>query len=160
MALYEIPLTRNRTALVDREDYDTINKHKWYCSTLGYAVRNYIKRNGSRGILYMHREILGVLDGRSVDHINHNTLDNRKGNLRFANKSKNGMNRQINSNNTTGYKGVTFRKDTGKYRAHITKDGKRNWLGQYRTIEEAARAYNEKAIELFGEFTKLNIIDK
>lgn len=156
--LYQVPLTKGKVALVDKEDYEEVSKYNWYCSTLGYAVRNYKKRDGSRGKKFMHREILRAPKDKNIDHVNHNTLDNRKDNLRFANKSKNGMNRQVNSNNTTGYKGVILRKDTKKYRAHITKNSKRYWLGQYETVEKAAKAYNKKAIELFGEYAKLNIL--
>ena len=89
-----------------------------------------------------------------VDHINHDPLDNHRHNLRLATRSQNAANVGPYANNTSGYKGVDF--NQGKWRARITQHGKRHFLGTFDTAEEAARAYDSKALELFGEFASLN----
>ena len=118
--------------LIDNEDVDKVKHIKWNYSH-GYAsCRN--KRTKS---LMMHRRILDT--DQFVDHINHNTLDNRKCNLRIVNKSQN----QMNSN----YKGVHCRKD-GRFMAHIKKRGIMVNLGVYEDIEEAywVRWYAERLV--------------
>lgn len=158
MALYQdIKLTRGKVALVDKSDYKYLSQWKWFCDAQGYASRNE-KIDGKRTKVRMHRVIAKTPEGMCTDHINGNRLDNRKINLRVVNKSQNGMNRNCNFKTVTGYKGVTRRADTGKYRAYITKEGKRIWLGQFNTAYEAAQSYNNAAIEMFGEYSKLNVI--
>ena len=108
----------------------------------------------------MHRVVLQRVVGRPltrddiVDHINHNGLDNRRPNLRLATRSQNAANLGPYANNTSGYKGVDFNR--GKWRARIREGGVRYFLGYFETAEDAARAYDTKAHELFGEFASLN----
>ena len=90
---------------------------------------------------------------------NKNPSNNSWNNLRQANKSENNINRKIQANNTTGYKGVSYRKDRNKYQARIFKDNIKYSLGCFKTAKEAALAYNAKAIELHGEFATLNVIE-
>jgi hypothetical protein len=89
-----------------------------------------------------------------VDHINENKSDNRICNLRQANRSQNMFNRGRNKNNTSGFKGVIFCKDTGRWRAQMSIYGKSVNIGRFDTKEDAANAYLEKAKELRGEFAK------
>jgi hypothetical protein len=92
-----------------------------------------------------------------IDHANGDTLDNRKVNLRICTRADNKRNRGIPSNNTLGYKGVALTKSKKRYMARIGSGrGKHMYLGTYDTIEEAARAYDAKAKELFGEYAYLN----
>lgn len=91
-------------------------------------------------------------EGLVVDHINGNKLDNRRSNLRICTQSQN-----LNGRNTNkGYIGVSWDKFRGKWKANIGKDYQKIFLGRFDTAEEAARVYDEKAVELFGEFARLN----
>ena len=97
-----------------------------------------------------------------VDHINKNTLDNRKENLRLVNGSQNQANRSANSSNTTGLKGVRIAKDGKNFTARLALRKpvrKEIYLGYFKTPEEAAAAYNKEAVINFGKFAQLNDID-
>lgn len=145
----QIPLTKGKVAIVDDEDYERLSKYKWHYSGR-YARRTIM---GFKKIS-MHQDILGTYNG-VADHINGNRLDNRKQNLRVCSHAGNAMNRKvIAKNNTSGYKGVRF--EYKKYRASIQYKGKRIHIGLFETAEEAARAYDKKAKELFGEFARTN----
>jgi hypothetical protein len=115
---------------------------------------------GKRKTVYIHRLVTNAPDGLFVDHISGDVLDNRKENLRFCNNQMNSFNRK--STNATGYKGVYKSKDKkytkDRYLAYINLNYKRINLGSYDNAEDAARAYNEKAKELFGEFARLNVL--
>lgn len=115
--------------------------------------------NSKPTVIRMHREILGLKpgDGLVADHINQNTLDNRRQNLRISNKQLNGMNRPGN-NPRSGFKGVTF--SYGKWNASISIKGKRLNLGYFKDKVEAAKFYDKKAKELFGEHAYLNFGEK
>lgn len=105
---------------------------------------------------YFHRLILNAPKHLWVDHINGNTLDNRRCNLRLVTPTQNAFNRQKHIVKTSKYKGVSFCKLTQKYRAYISFNGKRLDLGRHVTAELAAQAYNQKALELSIDFYKLN----
>ena len=155
----EIPLTQGKVAIVDDEDYEYLRQFKWYAQWDGwnwYAKRNVIV-NGKQKTILMHRVIMGVPNGRHTDHINHNGLDNREINLRICTAAGNQHNTGKQRNNTTGYKGVVI--TCGKYiKAQISNNGKRIHLGLFKTLEEAAKAYNEAAIKYHGEYAQLNEI--
>lgn len=149
------------TTLIDAEDYDRISKYSWYARQDGnvwYVQCNYTNQLGKRTTFRLHREILNAPQGISVDHIDGNGLNNVKENLRLCTHAENHGNRRVQVNNTTGYKGVTFNKKYNKWKSRIHYRGKRYELGEFRSAEEAALAYNSKAIELFGNFARLNII--
>jgi hypothetical protein len=136
---------------------------KWHLSDKGYARHSKNLGGGRKNCKYrtvlMHRFILGLNDrGTQVDHINGNPLDNRKENLRLVNQQQNNFNKKIDKRNTSGYKGVFRMKDRPKWKATIGFQGKVLHLGFFDTKEEAALAYNMKAVELHGEYAKLNII--
>jgi len=101
---------------------------------------------------YMHRVVAGALPGQVVDHINGDTLDNRKSNLRICSISQNGANRGKNKDNTSGYKGVTFHKGTKKWQAGIKIKGKYIYIGRFDDPALAASAYDKAAKEIHGEF--------
>jgi len=161
----EIKLTQGKVALVDDEDFEYINQWKW--SLKRDRKTSYAHRatwpDGWKGrcVSYtLHRVILefnGVdLTNRFVDHINGNGLDNRKSNLRLANDRNSSQNRSRRSNAESPYKGMW--RDGNRWRAAIGVNGKRVNLGTFSTVEEAAKAYNDAAIEYFGEFARLNKI--
>ena len=106
----------------------------------------------------MHREIMHAKKGEYVDHINGNKNDNRKENLRIVTNQQNACNQGIRSNNTSGYKGVTWSKNKNKWNAQITTNYKRKSLGYFDCKHKAAQAYNNRAVELHGKFAKLNVI--
>lgn len=157
----EIPLTQGKVALVDKRDLQRVSQFKWFYDKShtagdGYA-RTWLQRKHKRKSLRMHRFILGVEDSRTqVDHINGNTLDNRRSNLRIVSNADNAKNRRISKANTTGYKGVSYYKARGKYGAYIYSGGKNTFLGLYLTVEEAAAAYDRAAVEHHGKFARTN----
>lgn len=146
----EISLTQGMIAIVDDEDYEELSKHKWHFMKVhaGYAARN-----NSYKIQYMHRLIASAGDGMVVDHINGNTLDNRRCNLRVCSQSQNTKNKGIRKGKKT--KGVSLRK-SGRWSARIFSDGVSFHIGTFDTEEEAADAYKAESLRLHGEFSSLN----
>lgn len=104
----------------------------------------------------MHRFILDAPHGMEVDHKNGDGLDCRRENMRLATRKQNAFNRKRPSVNTSGFKGVTLVKPTGKWLAQIEVGGKNMHLGTYESKIEAARAYDKAAIKYHGEFARLN----
>lgn len=154
----EIQLTQGQIALVDDEDFENLNQFRWCAVKIGrtfYAVRN-VRIDGKKRGVRMHCQILG---GKLIDHKDHNGLNNQKSNLRFCTASQNCMNKRKRKNCVSIYKGVCFHKQHKRWLAHIKKDGKDNHLGYFVTEIDAAKAYNIKAVELFGEFANLNKLD-
>jgi hypothetical protein len=142
--------------IIDIDDINVLENITWYGKDGKWD--NYARgmKNGKE--VKMHRLIMGISDPNiQVDHINGNTLDNRKINLRESNNATNHMNQSVRSDNKSGFKGVSKRKN--KWMARIGKNGKIN-LGTFNTPEEAAKAYDAKAKELFGEYAKLNFPDE
>jgi len=156
----EIHLTRGQSTIVDDEDYDSLIQWKWFAhlnpSNSFYATRSSPRNPGPRGLIWMHRVIMKCPDGMYIDHINKNTLDNRKANLRICTKSQNAANSKLRIDNKYGYKGVRYHKKNKNYNAYIRHNGKDIHIGCYNSIIEAALAYDNKAIELFGEFARIN----
>ncbi len=154
----KIPLTQGQFALVDAADFDWLNQWKWAAwkapnSESFYAVRNGPVINGKRsGYFYMHRQILGAKQGQQVDHIWHNTLDNRRSQIRLATNTENQRNRRIGKNNTSGFRGVSWDSARGKWFAHIRVNNKTKPLGRYNTAAEASAVYERTAKALFGTF--------
>lgn len=143
----------NQEVIIDDEDAKFFMENRWNI-TNGYVRKLASGRTKTR---YLHQFISGIYDGR-VDHINRNRLDNRKENLRRATHSQNLANRGLQSNNTSGYKGVRFRAERGTYEARIKVTGVELFIGSYKTAVEAAQAYNQRALIEFGEFANLNKI--
>lgn len=98
----------------------------------------------------------GVLPEQQIDHINMDRSDNRTYNLRLATYAANNQNRKAQSNNTSGFKGVTLHKASGKYQAKIRANKKTRSLGYFRTALEASQAYQAAAKEHHGEFARFN----
>lgn len=159
-AVREIPLTRGMSALVDAADYErVVAMGKWGADPSGrtfYARKNLHHPGRKQTTLLMHTFITGW---DRVDHINGDGLDNRRANLRPATHSQNMANKRRYANNKSGYKGVYWSGRPGLRRvwaAAIKQGGKARRLGRFEHPEEAARAYDAAARELFGQFARLN----
>lgn len=153
----KIPLTQGKVAIVDDEDFAFLSQWKWYYAK-GYAVRNIGPTNQQRQ-LQMHRVVMSIPKGRNIDHVNGVKLDNRRCNLRIATHPQNRYNSRPFTNSTSPYKGVALYRKTRKWRALIHYQGRAYHLGYFHSEEAAARAYDAKAKELFGEFAWLNFPD-
>lgn len=164
-----ILLWGGQSAKVDDEDYEWLNAFKWYGRPNkkgGHVVQRIEKDKDSNGrwkyrTVYMSREILQAPKGMLVDHINQETLDNQKSNLRLCSHSQNVKNRRIHKNNTSGFKGVYWHKANKKWFASvgIGVGGRVKYLGYADTKEECARLRDQHAQKLYGEFASLNFPD-
>ena len=145
-------------ALVDDEDYQYLGSFNWCVMknrNTFYAGRA-IRIDGRQTSQLMHN---AIMNGKGIDHRDMNGLNNQKSNLRFCTISQNQMNKRKKINCTSIYKGVYFEKANKKWRARIKINGKAIHLGYFMSEVDAAKAYNEKAAELFGKFTNLNVIN-
>jgi len=144
-------------ALVDDEDYErVVSAGKWFVQrdrNTFYAKRAYRRQDGKQSAIRLHTFLTGW---PLVDHRNGNGLDNRRANLREATHAQNAQNRRMRSDNRSGFRGVSWVRRDKKWRAAITANGELSHLGDYVDPEAAARAYDTAAIELHGEFARLN----
>lgn len=162
----EIELTKGYVALVDDEDYNRVNS---YCSwqakvnpkkngKVVYAFTNKWN-NGVQSYLAMHRFIMNLnVNDPQIDHEDGNGLNNQKYNLRLCINKQNARNKPKSEFRqfTSQYKGVNWKSKIKRWIAQISCDHNKMHLGCFDTQEEAARAYDRKALELFGEFAKTN----
>jgi hypothetical protein len=153
-----IPLTQGKWATVDATDYAWLSQWKWHASYRPERDCYYAIRRGAHPV-YMHRAILGLEHGdpRWGDHIEPpKTLDNRRLNLRVGSAEQGIWNRRRSRNNTSGFKGVYWRKDLGLWRSQICAAGVRIHLG-YRTTAEAAytELYVPACLRYHGEFARI-----
>ena len=154
-----IPLTRGFFATVDDKDYWGLAIHRWQ-STIGNRGKVLPTRttnvDSKRTTVYMSREIMGADVGKYVDHINGDTLDNRRINLRLCTNAENLSNRGKPRNNTSGYKGVVYDKRRNKWYAYIGCESKGFRSKDFDSRKDAAQAYDKLALEKHGDFAKLN----
>ena len=152
----EIKLTQGRVALVDDEDFESLNKFKWYTfrgwKDTKYAAR---KLSGSRITIFMHNIILPRKDGFLADHRDGDGLNNIRDNLRYATPSENSKNRSKRSNTVSKYKGVKLA-EKKYWMAEIGNNGVHYHLGFFKTEFEAALKYDEAARKYHGEFARTN----
>lgn len=146
IAINKIELKGGALALVD--DDANVGDYIWYKTYYGYAY------NPVCG--FMHRYIMNCPEDMVVDHINGDRLDNRKSNLRICTQHQNNMAGSRKKNSKSLFKGVSPCHSSNKWRATVTFNYKQYHAGYHDTEEEAGRAYDNKALELFGEFAKLN----
>lgn len=149
-----IPLTQGKFAIVDAKNYELLSKHRWFIQKNGNTY--YAVQSKKDKLIYMHRQILNVPDGMLSDHINHNGLDNRECNIRICTFAENQHNQKPRKTGSSKYKGVVWSKRTQKFLAQIRFEKKTINLGYYDSEIEAAKAYDVKALELFGEFAYTN----
>jgi len=168
----KIPLTQNKFAIIDKEDFLLISKYKWHYRKSGktkekngYAEHSifdkeyYKKFHKTRNKnLFMHNLIIPHSVGMQVDHINRNGLDNRRKNLRVGTISQNYANFPKKKGTNSKYRGVSFlkRKNGRQWQASTTLNGKGVYIGIYETEKEAALAYNQFAKKVFKDFAQLN----
>lgn len=142
-----VPLQKERWALVSLSSFDKIKHLSWLASTNNYAAA----RDASGRPVFMHRIICGTQEGMSTDHINHDTLDNRDGNLRACTHQQNMMNRTAGLN-VSGFRGVTKQTLSDTWVSRIQVGKKTHYLGTFISREEAFAAYQEASKIHFGEF--------
>ncbi len=164
VGLRSIPLTKGFSALVDEADYELLSAHSWRAlvrTNNVYAVRwergSEIPPGGVRRMIYMHRGVLGLKpdDEAHVDHVNRDGLDNRRANLRTCSRGENLANAPAKGGRSR-FKGLYFRKDTGRWVARLGADGRVRFLGSFESEVDAAMAYDQAALEQWGEFALLN----
>lgn len=157
-----IPLTKGYFVKVDDEDYEKLAIHRWYAVLVrGVYVRpsRTVYKDGKKKNLTMARVIINAPEDKYVDHINNDSLDNRKKNLRLCTREENRRNTGLRKDNKSGYIGVRYNKRLKKWIAAIGFKGKVKHLGCYETKELAAISYNKMAKIKFGEFARLNIVE-
>lgn len=160
--VFVIPLTKGFETIVDLEDSKVVSGFNWTALVLSdnrvlpkvYAYRK-VSILGKQTIVYLHRNLLFAPAGHEIDHINGNSLDNTRSNLRVVTKQQNKFNRGALSNNTSGYKGVSWCKQKKKWKAAISVNGKTLNLGSYEDIKEASFAYEEVSNYYHGHFGRL-----
>jgi AP2 domain/HNH endonuclease len=146
--------------LIDAEDWLRISGYKWSVSSDGRNSR-YVSTRIKGKKIYLHRVLLEAPHDQKVDHRNGNPLDNRKANLRLATHQQNMFNcgkRSTYKGKPTAstFKGVTWDKSCGRYRARIKKNGIYHYLGHFDDPRKAALAYDHAALDMFGEFAWTN----
>lgn len=161
----EISLTQDKVALVDDEDFERLNQFKWYAHRqrggkfyAGRTVHTGHGRGGPHYMLHMHRFLLGLAKNQQGGHRDGNGLNNQKYNLRPCSDGQNAKNRRKRSDSASPFKGVTWNTKAHKWYASIHGEGKRWHLGSFPDPVSAAKAYNNAARNLHGEFASLNTI--
>jgi hypothetical protein len=159
-----IKLTKGYETMVDDDDYDELNKHSWQAvelhkndrpTTKVYAISYNLYYNNKT--YYMHRIVINAPKGKQVYHIDSNSLNNQKNNLKLATTQEISFGiKKTNKKTTSIYKGVYWNKKDNVWYATIMKDRKHIHLGSFDNEHDAAIAYNNAAIEIFGEFARLN----
>lgn len=155
----EISISNGLCVVVDQSDFDWLNQWKW-CALGGsgegcsgpYAAR--FLPGFPRGVVRMHRLIIDAPNGIFVDHINRDTLDNRRRNLRLCTKGENGQN--VAARSLSGFKGVSQIRSEDRWRAQIKFNRRFISLGRFSNPDEAARAYDLAALRYFGPEAALN----
>jgi hypothetical protein len=159
-----IKLTRGKYAIVDVEDFERLNKYKWHCTHCGYAktaVPNKSDKGPRQIPVSMHKLICPAPDGMIIDHINRNSLDNRKANLRAATQKQNVWNRKFKrTKGRTRYNGIRWDKNKEKWQVRLTINGRRESFGYYADEIEAAKAFDRVAKKYRGEYAFLNFPKK
>lgn len=152
MADGQILLSDGSITIVDLDDFEYLNRWKWRNNGKGYACRNQmyprsmgLTKSGYRKskVIYMHRVINKTPEDMFTDHVNGNTLDNRKVNLQNITNSENIKKAKINTRNKSGYKNISFDKSRGKWLVSMIIDNKQKNLGRYSDIETALKVRNE-----------------
>lgn len=158
----EIELSLGQVALVDDADFEWLKTFEWWArwaknTRSYYAISKERESPNVWRTVLMHRLILGLKykDGKICDHIDGNTLNNQRHNLRIATSQQNASNRKLPAHNISGFKGVCFRRDAGRYQARIRVDGKLISLGWSDNPSEAHALYCSAAREHFGEFANI-----
>ena len=151
-----IPLTQGQNAIVDAADYDWLMEWNWHAHWDKCTKSFYAFRAGRPRLIAMHREILGCIGEEQGDHRNHNTLDNRRANLRKVLHAQNAKNYRKQANRSSRFKGVTWNKESSAWMVRICVNRKSIYLGRFHGERQAALIYDEAAKRYHGEFAHLN----
>lgn len=146
----EIKLTQGYITKVDDLDYRVVGNIKFYAVVV--SGKPYAQTNINGKVVRLHQIILGKKSGYEIDHINGDSLDNRRSNLRFCTHAENMYNKKMYKNNKLGVKGVFLETNSGRYVAQVRKFGKRI-VKRFSTILEAEKAYKLLSTSAFGEFS-------
>ncbi|OQY87141.1 MAG: hypothetical protein B6D41_12220 [Chloroflexi bacterium UTCFX4] len=147
-----------KVALVDDEDFRGVNERKWNYTTAGAITFD----RQTRKLILMHRLILNAPQGMKVIHLNDDKMDNRRDNLRLVTAAEvSHHSRKLSQNVTSKFKGVhrSRKRKAARWRSTIAVNGKIIQLGAFDSEQDAARAYNEAAIQHYGEFARLNKVE-
>lgn len=142
----KLKLTNGQYTLIDRDVFVLAKNYKWRLNTQGY-----VRRSLSNGE-FLHRLVMEAPEGKLVDHINRNPLDNRRSNLRLCDPSQNNINMKRRVDNRSGHRGIYWHKKANKWCAEISFRGKRNYLGLFEKLSNAVKIRKEKEKELYGQF--------
>jgi hypothetical protein len=149
---------KNEKVLVDSRDWERLEQYSWYTSNDGHHL--YLKANVEGSTINFHDQVVNPPKNMMVDHIDGNTLNNLRNNLRVCNASQNQANQSVQKiKKTSQFKGVHYSESKQKWISQIGFEKKRKHIGNFNTEIEAAKAYDEVAIDLFGQFAKTNITD-
>lgn len=150
----EIPLTKGAVAIIDEADLHLLVPHSWRLTRDGYAASS-VKQS----FTLLHRRLLGLEkgDGKSVDHIDGDRLNNRRSNLRVCTHSENMRNQGKHTRNASGFKGVFWNKKDKRWQAEVAVLGKNYYAGYHATAELAAAARDRLAEQLHGEFFRPSV---
>jgi AP2 domain/HNH endonuclease len=150
-----ITLSNGNQVKVDDADHDYLIQFNWITRSSAKYPARLLPWNGKKQeYIFMHHDLLKIKG--LIDHKNGDILDCRRNNLRIANKQKNAANCKLHSHNTSGYKGVSYINSKKIFRAYIVYKDKQISLGCFKFAKEAAKTYDIKALELFGEFARTN----
>lgn len=152
-----IQLPGGAATLIDDDDWPLVCQYKWRLNQHGrypYVITQAGKNNKR---VYMHRLLIGASVDEVCDHINGDTLDNRRANLRRCSTPENVRNSRPQIGKSSQYKGVYKCKKTGRWHARILIDGRRIHLGRFNNEVLAAEAYDMAAKKYFGQFARLNL---
>jgi hypothetical protein len=161
-AVKKLPLNNGGYTLIDADRFEELSLYRWNKYDNGNG-RLYVSRYCQMaGKVYLHREITGAVKGEWVDHIDNDSLNNTGKNLRITDRKGNLRNtskrRMVSGKPTSSrYKGVSWDKKLCKWRAKIHLGRKNIHIGYYKDEKEAARAYDSRARELYGEYAWLNL---
>lgn len=159
-----VPLSKGREAIVDDDDYARVSGFRWYATsgtpdTPRYAARKRPARDPGPRVIYLHRELLNAPSGLEVDHINGNTFDNRRCNLRLCSNYGTSRNRRKSAGHSSVHKGVYWHRGARKWAAVIHVNDRARHLGLFSDESHAARVYDAAARTHFGEFARPNFPD-
>lgn len=146
-----VPLTRGLIALIDFDVSDEVSRYVWHAAK---CKRRFYARSSDH--VFLHHflfRLWGLKRSQEVDHINTNSLDCRRHNMRPATCAQNNANKA--ADNPNGFKGIT-RASSGNWIAGIHRKNDRLYLGTFETKEQAAQCYDDAARKYFGKFARLN----
>lgn len=159
----EVPLTQGKVALIDDEDYETViarrcyarkQRNVWYAETTIWS-----DSRGRYVTVKLHTLLMGPPeDGKSVDHVDGDGLNNQRRNLRWATRSEQRANSATCRTSRSGFKGVYWEHRRQHWCSRLTVNNVVHYLGSYANVEDAARAYDTRAREIFGEFARPNFL--